>query len=395
MGAPLTILYVTGYGAHEWALHTPRFLAQCGHQVALVCPTDSPMERLARQAGMEVRGWNAPRRLKEIRALAGAVNTLYRLFRRQRPDVVVYYALPISLWARIAARLAGVPVRLFKPPSLWDLELPHYRVAEYSTAWMDSAILASSRALVRYYRRALLARTPVILSYYGFPLERFDPSLDGSGIRHEFGIPSTAPVVTMVAYLIPPVRRFDPHCGIKGHEVLIRAARDVTARLPETRFLIVGAEPEGAAHGAYEARLKQLAHAHGVDRHIVFTGKRTDIPAILAASDVAAVPSLSENVGGAVEPLLMERPVVASAVGGLPDVVHDGETGYLAPPRDPDALADALLHTLTLPAAVRRAMGRRGRAIVQELFDIHRVAPTEERIFYQLRGEPVCATSAS
>ncbi|ABQ92609.1 glycosyltransferase [Roseiflexus sp. RS-1] len=394
MGAPLTILYVTGYGAHAWALHTPQFLARRGHRVSMACPTDSPMERLARQAGMEVHGWKAPLRLTETGSIAGAVNALYRLFRRQRPDVVVSYALPISLWARLAARLAGVPVRLFKPPSLWDLELPYYRIAEYSTAWMDSAILASSRALVRYYRRVPLMRTPVMLSYYGFPLERFDPSLDGGGIRHEFGIPSTAPVVTLVAHLIPPIRRFDPHYGIKGHEVLIRAARDVVARLPETRFLIVGAEPEGAARGAYEARLKQLAHDHGVDRHVIFTGKRTDIPAILAASDVAAVPSLSENVGGAVEPLLMERPVVASAVGGLPDVVRDGETGYLIPPRDPGALADALLHTLTLPAAARRAMGRRGRAIVQELFDINCVALTEERIFYRLRGEPVCATSA-
>ena len=394
MGTPLTILYVTGYGAHEWALHTPRFLTQRGHRVALACPTDSPMERLARQAGMDVHGWKAPRRLRETRSIARAINALYRLFRRQRPDVVVYYALPISLWARLAARLAGVPVRLFKPPSLWDLELPHYRIAEYGTAWMDSAILASSRALVRYYRRAPLVRTSVILSYYGFPLERFDPSLDGERIRQEFGIPSTAPVVTLIAHLIPPIRRFNPHYGIKGHEVLIRAARDVVKRLPSTRFLIVGAEPEGVAQGAYEARLKQLAHDHGVDRHVIFTGKRTDIPAILAASDVAAVPSLSENVGGAVEPLLMERPVVASAVGGLPDVVRDGETGYLVPPRDPRALADALLQTLTLPAAARRAMGRRGRAIVQELFDINRVALTEERIFYHLRGEPVCATSA-
>ncbi|MGQ9893532.1 MAG: glycosyltransferase [Roseiflexus sp.] len=395
MDASLNILYVTGYGAHEWALHTPRFLAQRGHRVALACPSDSPMERLARQAGLEVYGWKAPRRLKETRTVATAINVLYRLFRQQRPDVVVYYALPVSLWARLAARLAGVPVRLFKPPSLWDLELPHYRLAEYSTAWMDSAILTSSRALARYYRQAPCMRTPVILSYYGFPLERFEPSLDGSGIRHEFGIPSTAPVVTMVAHLIPPVRRFDPHCGIKGHEVLIRAACDVVKRLPDARFLVVGAEPEGTAQGAYEEHLKQLARDHRVDRHVIFTGKRTDIPAILAAGDVAAVPSLSENVGGAVEPLLMERPVVASAVGGLPDVVRDGETGYLVPPRDPGALADALLHTLTLPAAVRRAMGRRGRALVQELFDINRVALTEERIFYQLRGKPVCTTSVS
>ncbi|MCS6840078.1 MAG: glycosyltransferase family 4 protein [Roseiflexus sp.] len=395
MGAPLTIVYVTGYGAHEWALHTPQFLARRGHRVMIACPSDSPMARLAHAAGMNVQTWQAPRRLKDVRRVVDAIGALYRLFRQHNPDVVVYYALPISLWARLAARLAGVPVRLFKPPSLWDLELGPYRLAEYGTAWMDSAILASSRALVRYYRRAPIARSAVILSYYGFPLDRFDPSLDGAAVRQEFGIAPTAPVVTTIAHLIPPIRRFDPHYGIKGHEVLIRAARDVVARLPSVRFLIVGAEPEGVAHGAYEASLKQLARMHGVDHNVIFTGRRTDIPAILAASDVAAVPSLSENVGGAVEPLLMERPVVASAVGGLPDVVRDGETGYLVPPRDPGALADALLHLLSLPPAARRAMGRRGRAIVRDLFDIEQVAFAEERIFYRLRSEPLCATSAS
>ncbi|MDW8213860.1 MAG: glycosyltransferase family 4 protein [Roseiflexaceae bacterium] len=395
MGASLTIMYVTGYGAHEWALHTPRFLAHRGHRVMMACPSDSPMARLVHTVGMNVQIWQAPRRLKDVRRVVDAIGALYRLFRQHNPDVVVYYALPISLWARLAARLAGVPVRLFKPPSLWDLELGPYRLAEYGTAWMDSAILASSRALVRYYRRAPIARSAVILSYYGFPLDRFNPSLDGAAVRQEFGIAPTAPVVTTVAHLIPPIRRFDPHYGIKGHEVLIRAARDVVARMPSVRFLIVGAEPEGVAHGVYEASLKQLARMHGVDRHVIFAGRRTDIPAILAASDVAAVPSLSENVGGAVEPLLMERPVVASAVGGLPDVVRDGETGYLVPPRDPGALADALLHLLSLPPAARHAMGRRGRAIVRDLFDIEQVALAEERIFYRLRGEPLCATSAS
>lgn len=394
MGAPLTIIYVTGYGAHEWALHTPRFLARRGHRVVMACPSDSPMARLAHAAGMDVCTWQAPRRLKDVRMVRSAIDALYRLFRQHRPDVVVYYALPISLWARLAARLASAPVRLFKPPSLWDLELWPYRLAEYATAWMDSAILASSRALVRYYERAPIARRAVILSYYGFPLDRFDPTLSGAAVRQELGISPAAPVVTTVAHLIPPIRRFDPHYGIKGHEVLIRAARDVAARLPSVRFLIVGGEPEGA-DGAYEASLKQLAHIAGVNRHVIFIGKRSDIPAILAASDAAAVPSLSENVGGAVEPLLMERPVVASAVGGLPDVVRDGETGYLVPPRDAGALADALLHLLSLPPATRRAMGRRGRAIVQELFDIERVALAEERIFYRLRSEPLCATSAS
>jgi hypothetical protein len=151
MGAPLTILYITGYGAHEWALHTPRFLAQRGHRVALACPTDSPMERMARQAGMDVHDWKAPLRLTETRSIAGAVNALYRLFRRQRPDVVVSYALPISLWARLAARLAGVPVRLFKPPSLWDLELPllsHRRVQHCLDGQRDPGVEPRAGALL-------------------------------------------------------------------------------------------------------------------------------------------------------------------------------------------------------------------------------------------------------
>jgi len=84
----------------------------------------------------------------------------------------------------------------------------------------------------------------------------------------------------------------------------------------------------------------------------------------------------------------MERPVVASAVGGLPDVVRNGETGCLVPPRDPQALADALLHTLNLPAAVRRAMGRRGRAIVQELFDLNKTVGQTMHLYEELLSAP-------
>ncbi|MDW8213859.1 MAG: glycosyltransferase family 4 protein [Roseiflexaceae bacterium] len=258
-------------------------------------------------------------------------------------------------------------------------------------ARLDSAIIASSTATQRIYEARGVMRGRIRLIYYGFPFEPFNPAIDGSPIRHEFGIAPDAPLVTMIAYLYSPLKERSLRglnvfggLGLKGHEILIAAAARVREANPDVRFLIVGDALVPGEAEQYKRRLHQMVADLGLQQTVIFAGKRTDIPAILAASDVAAVPSLSENVGGAVEPLLMERPVVASAVGGLPDVVRDGETGYLVPPRDPEALAQALLRILSLSPVARREMGRKGRAIVQELFDLRTTVRQTEQLYYDI-----------
>jgi len=148
---------------------------------------------------------------------------------------------------------------------------------------------------------------------------------------------------------------------------------------------IVGDEPAGlVTAGSYAARLKAMAHDMKLDNNVIFAGHRNDIPSILAAADVVAVPSLSENLGGAVEPLLMEKPVVASNVGGLPEVVIHGQTGLLVPPSDPERLAQALLQMLALPVIERQKMGKCGRQIVMRILDIEQIVLGEEQLFYQI-----------
>src|SRR5262245_1243794 len=94
----LHICYITGAGAHDWALQTPRRLAERGHQLVLICPESTPMAQLAQASGLTVRPFRFPTHLRDIRGIVGTVMALWRLFRTEQPDVAIYYMLPISAW---------------------------------------------------------------------------------------------------------------------------------------------------------------------------------------------------------------------------------------------------------------------------------------------------------
>lgn len=170
-------------------------------------------------------------------------------------------------------------------------------------------------------------------------------------VRRELAIEPTRPVVGDVAYFYAPSPDgpfTPPHLvgrGIKGHEVLLQAAPIVLAVIPDTLFLLVGGGwgPEG---DAYQRQLEALAAELGVAHAVRFTGPRSDIPDTLAAFDVSVQCSLNENLGGSIESLLMARPLVASAVGGLVDAVLHERTGLLVPPGDAPALALAIVRLL-------------------------------------------------
>ena len=312
--------------------------------------------------------------------LAGALRRCRALVERVQPDVLHSHFVGTTLVARLAlGRTHPVP-RIFQVPGPLHLEHPVTRALELAIAGPSDHWIGTCRWTEQTYLRLGVPRERVFLSYYGTIFDRGVHARDR--VRRELDVGADVPLVGMVAHVYAPRRLLGQRRGVKGHEDFI----DAVARLERDgiRAVVVGGAWTGAE--AYERRLR----AYGRRRcgaAIRFTGHRNDVPAVYAALDVAVHPSLSENCGGAVESLGAACPTVATRVGGLPDVVVDGETGWLVPPRSPAHLAEAIGAALANVAEARRR-ARAGQALVRRLFAIERTAAEVHEIYRTILEMP-------
>ncbi len=218
------------------------------------------------------------------------------------------------------------------------------------TSSIDHLIVVSNaidRKVVAEGRTA----APRSLIYNGIDLVRYDHQEPCCTLRDEYGMEPTSPIVGVVGRLELE----------KGHPTLLEAWPHVLEACPSAYLLIVG---EGSRHEA----LRDIARAQGIERHVVFTGRRDDIPAVTAAFDVAVLPSYREAQGLTIlEAMALSRPVVASNVGGIPEMIEDGVTGLLVPPQDPPALAAAIVRLLN-DHQLADVLGRAGHDLVHDRF---------------------------
>jgi glycosyltransferase involved in cell wall biosynthesis len=216
------------------------------------------------------------------------------------------------------------------------------------TPQMDR-LIAVSRAILAKLVAEGRTPAPVELIYNGVDLQKYELTEACCTLPEEYGFPEGTPLVGVVARLEPE----------KGHPTLIDAWPMVLEKVPEARLLIIG---EGSQRRTLEARaeaLGLLGEPCEGDRcvgtrnarpgaKVLFTGLRDDVPQVTAALDVAVLPSYREAQGLAIlEAMSLRRPVVATQVGGVPEMIEDGRTGLLVPPRDPAALAAAVVRLLT------------------------------------------------
>ena len=200
----------------------------------------------------------------------------------------------------------------------------------------------------------------------GVDLDRFDLPLGACSLRREFKIPSGAPVLGVVARLEPE----------KGHRYLIEAMPAMLQGAPEAWLVIVG---EGSLEGELRSLAASLPGLAG--ERIVFTGRREDVAAITGEIDVAVLPSLREAQGISIlEAMARHKPVVASAVGGIPEVLTNGLDGLLVPPADPAALAEACIRLACSPE-LRARMGEAGRATVEARFSLDAMVRQIEEVY--------------
>ena len=188
-------------------------------------------------------------------------------------------------------------------------------------------------------------------------------------VRDELGLEPGRPLVSHVGNI-------RPH---KGHENLIAATAEIVATRPDVMVVSVGAEK----HDGDLSRVRSSAAAAGMSEHIRFMGRREDAVAFLAAADVVVNPADVEGLPLAIlEALALKRPVVATAVGGVPSVIIERETGLLVPPQDPVALAKAVVEALESPNA--ESWGRAGSELVASEYGIARMIRDYERVYEEL-----------
>ena len=207
---------------------------------------------------------------------------------------------------------------------------------------------------------------PRSLIYNGVDLDRYDHQEPCCTLREEYRMEPDAPIVGVVGRLELE----------KGHPTLLEAWPLVLAEQPGAYLMIVG---EGSRLDA----LRAITTEQDIERHVIFTGRRDDIPAITAAFDVAVLPSYREAQGLTIlEAMALSRPVVASRVGGIPEMVEDGVTGLLVPPHDPPALAAAIVRLLS-DHQLADMVARAGHDLVHDRFCVELMVNSIESIYDQ------------
>jgi len=205
---------------------------------------------------------------------------------------------------------------------------------------------------------------PRSLIYNGVDLERYDHQEPCCTLREEYGMEPHSQIVGVVGRLELE----------KGHPTLLEAWPHVLRACPDAYLMVVG---EGSRYDALQEIARELEIAH----RVVFTGRRDDIPAVTAAFDVAVLPSHREAQGLTIlEAMALSRPVVASNVGGIPEMIQDGVTGLLVPPQDPPALATAIVRLLS-DHQLADVLGRAGHDLVHDRFCVEIMVNAVEDLY--------------
>ena len=295
-------------------------------------------------------------RTYDAKAVRAALS-LRRYIRDEGVDLVHTFFETSDVWGAPIAKLAGCKRIISSRRDMGILRRPIHKLLYWLFAPLYDQVQTVSNEVGAFAIRAdRLDPSRVITVYNGIDPSRFGPAAAPVVTRESLGAGSASHVILSVGN----IRR------VKGCDTLIEAAAIVCRQLPSACFVIAGDANEPEYYRALRARRDAL----GLQRNIVFLGQRTDIPSLLAACDVFCLPSRSEGLSNALlEAMASRLPVVATRVGGNPEVVREGESGYLVDSEDAPAMAARLLDLLNQPEQAAR-MGEAGRAIVEARFTV-------------------------
>jgi glycosyltransferase involved in cell wall biosynthesis len=337
-------------GAEEMVLNLVRHLPADRYE-PMVCAIHEPGP-----VGLEIAATGVPfRALGRVPGVRDplALAALYRYLRETRPDIVHTFLLTASLYGRLAAIAARVPIVVGTEVNIYERKRRHHAFAERLLMAGTDAVIASAASVKAFYVRQIGAdpsRVDVVYNAVDFDMLRTSASREE--IRASLDLPAGAITAGVIARLTDQ----------KGHTVLLDALA-TTPELARLHLVIIGDGPLRAALEAQAARLKLSSRVH-------FLGARRDLGDLLSMMDLFVLPSLWEGLPlSLVLAMGAGLPVVSTSVAGIPELVLDGETGLLVPPGDVPALGAALAR-LVRSGDDRARLGRAGRAFVLPRFGI-------------------------
>jgi glycosyltransferase involved in cell wall biosynthesis len=321
-------------------------------------------------------GTRRPRLHRLVRQVASLLDVVvvtipyaWRLYRwaKERKIQLIHQNNGFDLGSLVLSRIMRVPLVAYQRGDEWNS--------------------ASVRLLARGVRRFIAnsATTRASLTSLGIPSGRISiiyPPLDldtlrtgrsSTVMRATFGVEPSSPCFGILGMLLP----------WKGHTVFLDAAKRVFERIPNARAFVIGAAPH--RNKEYEGELRALAQDLGIADRVIFTGFRPNVPEMLELLDVVVHASISPEPFGRViaEAMAMKRPIIATLAGGPTEIIDDGRTGFLVPPRDPEALAKRIIMLLEDPALAERIAGA-GYLDARQRFaaDVH--ANRVQRVYEQV-----------
>jgi glycosyltransferase involved in cell wall biosynthesis len=359
-----------------------RALVDLGHEVVIAAPEGSLLAERSRAAGLATLETLEFRKTSQVAAALRDSLALAGHLRGVRYDLVDAHGSQ-DLWTCVAARRLAHA----RPPLVFTRHNTKRVRAHAPNRWLyrrqvDHLIVASASVLERYaglLACGALSRERVSVVHSAYRADRFHAGLDGGRLRSELGFGPATPLVGTIGRLVPD----------KGQDDLLRAAREILKERADARFVLVGT-------GASEGPLRSLAASLGIAEAVRFLGFRDDVPEITAALTVSVLPSVDCDASSAVlkEALACGVPVVATAIGGATEIVRDGETGLVVPPRDPGLLAEAILALLRDPERASE-MGRLGSRDVAERFTPERLGRETAAVYAAVLARSRAGSEAS
>jgi len=302
-----------------------------------------------------VRIVNLPFLLRRINPVYDllALFSLYVFLIKENPTIVHSHTSKAGLLGRLAAKLAGVPIIVHTPHGhvffgyFGPLKTKIFILLEkLASRITDKIATLSNREKEDYILFKIAEEDKLSVICSGIGLNKFKESLlsEKQNLKKELGIPQNSLIVGTAGRLVP----------VKGPEFLIKAAKYIISKYPDTYFIFTG-------DGPLENALNRKAREMGISENIIFLGWRDDVAKIISIYDIFVLPSLNEGMGRVLaEAMALGKPIVASNIGGIPDLVIHGKNGFLVPPKNPKELAK-YIQVLIEDKDKREKMGLKGK----------------------------------